>query len=119
MSDEAKLGVVNVKKSISLVCALANLGDDVGRDTSAGRWSKLLALVADFNAFATIDLKAVMPEIKDLDDTEKQELLAELRTDLKLGDAQLEAGIEEGLTIIADLESVIARSVALVAKLKA
>jgi hypothetical protein len=116
---EAALGIANVKKALALIASLANLGDNVGRDTSPGRWTKLLALIGSVKDFAGINLSQVLPEIKDLTPAEKQELVAEIKEDLDLADDKLEAAIEEGLAIIIDLENVIERSSALVKAFKA
>ncbi len=116
---ESKLGIENLKKVFSLLANLANLGDDVGRDTSTARWGKLLTLIPIIGTVATLDIKAAVAEFKDLDATEKAELLAEIDADLKLGDEKLEKAIEDGLQIVVDLESVITRSISFVAAIKA
>lgn len=114
-----KLGIENLKKAFGLLASLANLGDDVGRDTSAARWGKLLGLIPAIGQFASLDLKAAVAEFKDLDAAEKQALLVEIETDLDLGDDQLEKAIEDGLAIVVDFESVVQRSISFVKNLKA
>lgn len=113
------MGIDNLKKVLALLIALANLGDDVGRDTSPSRWTKLLSLITIVKDVPSIDLKAALAEIKDLDPTERAELISELDAGLTLGDQKLESIVENGLSIISDLDGVIERSVALVASLKA
>ncbi len=115
----AKLGIENAKKVIALMSFLANLGDDVGRDTSPSRWTKLLGLVGVFNQIGSLDFKVIGPELADLDLTERQELLAVLRKDLDLADDKLESSIEESISIVTDLASIIERSSNLVKALKA
>jgi hypothetical protein len=113
------LGIENLKKVFGLLAALANLGDDVGRDTSSARWGKLLGLIPVLGQVASLDIKAALAEFKDLDAVEKQALLAEIQADLNLADDKLEAAIEDGLAIIVDLESVVERSIGFVKNLKA
>lgn len=113
------LGIVNLKKFFGVLASLANLGDDVGRDTSPSRWVKLLGVITILKDVPGLDLKAVLAEIKDLDVNERQELLAEIGADLKLGDAKLESLIENGLAIVADMASVIERSGKLIKDFKA
>lgn len=112
------LGIDNLKKVFSLIAQLANIGDAVGRDTSSGRWTKLLSVVGVLATIPGIDFTQVVAEFKDLDDAEKQQLLQEIDADLQLGDVALEKAIEDGLAIATDLESVIQRSVTFVQGLK-
>lgn len=113
------MGIDNLKKLLACVAALANLGDDVGRDTSPSRWAKLLSVITIVKDASSVDFKVALQELKDLDMTERQALLAEIDADLKLGDAKLEKAIEDALAIVVDLDGVIERSVALVKSLKA
>lgn len=119
MEDGQKLGIENLKKVIVLTTTLANTGDAVGHDTTAARWAKLLGLISAIPNAASIDFKAVMPEIKDLDEAEKAEILALFKADFDIADDKLEAAIEDGLAIVHDLVSVVERSVALVKTYKA
>ncbi|MGZ6477648.1 MAG: hypothetical protein ACXWQE_00020 [Bdellovibrionales bacterium] len=114
-----KIGIDNLKKVFAVLAALANLGDDVGRDTSPSRWAKLLSVITIVKDAASLDFKQALVEIKDLDMDERQALLVEIGADLKLGDAQLEKSIEDALAIVVDLDSVIERSVSMVKSFKA
>lgn len=116
---ESKLGIDNLKKLVGIVAFMANLGDDVGRDTSPSRWAKLLQLVTVFNSLGGMTFAQVGPELKDMDAAERQILLDEIRQDLNLADDKLEAVIEESLSIASDLASLVMRSGALIKAMQA
>jgi hypothetical protein len=112
-------GIENLKKILKVLAELANLGDDIGRDTSSGRWAKLLNLVDIVRNFGTLDLSQVVPEFQDLTAEERKQLIAELKDELALGDKKLEMAIEEGLAVVEDFAEVLQRAVAVVKEARA
>src|SRR4051812_24569369 len=115
---ENKFGIENLKKVLHMVIALANLGDDVGRDTSMARWGKLLSIFSIVKDAPGIKVEDIKNEISELDPAEREALLADVAAELKLEDAKLEMAIKEGLAVVSELAAVIERSVKLAKELK-
>lgn len=112
------LGIGNLTKLVALIAALANMGDKIGHETGMARWGELFGLVGAVQSINGLDFKQVMPEIKDLDQSERDQLLALFKTSFDIQDDKLEAVIEEGLGIAEDLVSIYTRSATLVASYK-
>ncbi len=99
-----KIGTQNLKNAVLLLAALANAGDAIGHETGwKQRGAELLALIPLLKQASSIDFKKVMPELKDIDATERAELLKSFNEQFKIEDSKLEASIEKGLDAVADL----------------
>lgn len=117
--EEKKLGIENLKKVCSVIATLAGVGDAMGHTKGVERWNQLLGVGGAIRSLNGLDLKQVLPEIKDLDAVERAQVLELFQKELDLKDDDLEAVVEEGLGIAADLASIIERSKALYEKAKA
>lgn len=98
-----KKGIKNLKEVVVFLALTANATDVSTKDglqpTDFGNYMGAIGTLPA----ALADLDEVPAEIKDLDEAEKAEILAELKTKLTLEDKVLEGLIEEGLTIAAGL----------------
>lgn len=115
---ENQLGTENLKKVVFLALELGNVADRMGRSKGAARYGHLLMLMDEVTTLGSVDFKAVLPEFKDLDASEKATLLAEVKTKFDLENDALEVAIEEGLMILQDGASVVERAINLVKLLK-
>lgn len=93
----------DLKNLIKLLCAIANVGDEIGRDTAPARWSHLFELIQPVAAGAAIDFNKVKAELAALDASTRAQLEAELKADLNLGDKKLEVVIEDTIPLAEDL----------------
>jgi hypothetical protein len=119
MADQpVKLGIDNLKKVVSGIATLANVGDAFGATTGVNRWSELLGLGDLLRQLSGIDFSKVMPEFKDLDAVERAEILALFESKLDLRDDQLEAVIEKGVSILERAAGIVEDTLALIKEAK-
>ena len=96
-----KIGIEKLKKALAAVIGLGttiteSLADE---SISAGEWVKI-SFSGIKLAAAVKDFKALKIEFKDLDETEKAELIAYVETELDLENDQVEAMIEEAFAVL-------------------
>lgn len=116
--EAMKLGTENLKKVLALVVEMGNVGDKMGHTNGAAKYLELANLFDELAALGSVDFKQIVPEFKDLDAVEKQEILAFAKDKLALVDKDLEAKIEECLGLVVDMASVIDRAITLVQSFK-
>ncbi len=123
MADEVqpvKLGIENLKKVLKIAAGVGSVADKIGHNAKAGvaKWMALTELFDEAMMLQGLDMKAVMPEVKDLDAAERGELYLAVKGDLDLADDQLEAAIEEGVAILVDAAAIVDRAIVLSKKFK-
>lgn len=116
-----KLGIANVKILLLFALELGNVADSIGRHPEKGvaRYGKLLDLMDEMMALGTMKLDQVVPEFEDLDDAEKADLMAAMKSKFDIEDDKLEGAIEDGLGIVVDAVSLVQKSISLVKSFKA
>lgn len=107
------LGIENLKKVLTLICALANVGDKIGHETAMTRWGKLFELVGPVAGIGSIDWSMVGKEFADLDAVERAALEQQLKQEFDLVDDKLEEVIESAVFIAEDLVAIFDRIKAL------
>lgn len=118
MADE-KLGIANLKPLVALVVELGNVGDAMGRTQGVARYGQLLSLVDELASIGGISSEQVIPELKDLDESERAELLSFIKVKFDIPDDVLEATIESALSIVVDAVALVTKAIALVQSFKA
>jgi hypothetical protein len=101
MEMTTKLGTQNIKEALEFVFALAQGFEKAYSDDKKIDWLDAQYLVNSLykmpNAIAGAD--QILPELKDLDEAEREDLLAFAKTEFDLTDDDLEAKIEQGLQL--------------------
>lgn len=97
-----KLGIENVKL---LTVAVSSLGESLEKIFSDGKvdWTDtahLGSLFAPLMSMSNIDLKAIFPEMKDLDSQEMDELNILFKDNFDIQDDDLEANLEKGMDYV-------------------
>lgn len=110
-------------QSKKVVDVLADLGGALEKvvGDKGGMFSKLGHLVplsGDVLTVAGIDFSALKAEIAGLDDAGKAALLAEFKAKFDLADDQVEAKIEEGLSLAMSAEAMVVSLIAFAKSLK-
>src|SRR5690606_41545942 len=98
--SEQKFGIENLKPLVSLGIELGNVADKMGRSKGAARFGHLLMLTDEAMALGSVDFSKVKAEIKDLDESEKQQLKDHLKAKFDIVDDKLEVAIESGIDIL-------------------
>ena len=116
--DQAKLGVEDVLKVVTVIATLANVGDKFGAETGVGRWNHLMGLGPAILELNGIKFANVIPQIKDMDAAERELVRAKFAGVLDLKDDQLEAVIEDGLALVEKIAGLVGEVQGFVAKAK-
>jgi len=115
-----QLGVTNLKKCLDVAYELGNVLEDAAapNQSLSQRLGHSMQLLDELMALPGVDFSKVDDEVRDLDDGDKAELLAHMKQKFDLDDDVLEAKVEEGVALAADLASTVVRSVKYVGTLK-
>lgn len=99
-----KLGIANAKMVVLAVASLATVTAEIfnGGKSMVGEFMEIVDLTKSLGHISGIDLKAVIPEISDLDDAEKEELLLLFDANFKLPDGSAEHKIEAGMSALSE-----------------
>lgn len=102
--QDVKAVAAAVAKGTSVVAAILADGTVDFRDMI-----EVPALFSALRGFAGVDYKAVLPELKDLDDAEKSELAADFAAKFDLPSDSVEKVVEQGYAIVLEaVEAVLA-----------
>lgn len=113
-----KLGIQNILKVVEVIASVANVGDKFGADGHTSRWNHLVGLGPAILSLNGINFKAVLPELKDLDAAEREQVRQKFAGVLDLKDDALEAVIEDGIALIEEVAATVEHVGAFVKKAK-
>lgn len=112
-------GIANVKKVVSFAVALGNIGDDLGHTSGVAKWGKLISVLPEVMDFAKVDFSVLKNEVKDIDATEREEILELIKSELSLVNKSLEGSIEAAIDLVEDYTKVVIKTIGYVNSLKA
>lgn len=99
-----KLGVSEVKDVLGLAISLGELVEALSDGVGISDIGKLVTVVRKApSAVSALKSGKVLPELKDLDAQEKEELKAWAATEFDLENDKVEAAVESGLNVAIDL----------------
>lgn len=117
---QQKLGIEDVKPLLAVAIQAGNVADKMGHvDGLPAKVGTLVVLVPDLMALPGVHFDKVLPELKDLDEAEKTELLAFVKEKFDIVDDKLEAVIEGGLGLLIKAQALVSEAIALAKTLKA
>lgn len=98
-----KLGIANVKMVVVGVAAFGSIAANVLADGKVGLsdFAQLMKLTTMLGSLSGLDVKAVLPEVGDLDAEEKHELLQVFDENFNIEENDMEKKIELGLAATA------------------
>lgn len=108
-----KLGTENLLKYVMLVLEAANVADQVGRAKGAGRYMALMQLHDELSAMSGANFQTAVQEFKDMDATEKADMLAKVKAKFDLVDDVLENQVEDILGIMVDADQLVRKALSL------
>ena len=104
MSEETKLGIENVKKVIVLPIEIGNVvGEIVAMPAETPMTVKLtpvLKLYDEIMGILTVDFGQVIPEFKDVDSVESEEILELFKTKFNIPQDNVEAVVEKAFVLL-------------------
>jgi len=102
MSGE--FGTENLKKCLAVIVESGNVAGDIVAMGPSAKWYQKVALCAnvldEIFDLTKVDFKVVIPELKDIDESEKTDLIEWGKEKFDIPQDEVEAVIEEGLGIL-------------------
>lgn len=107
-------GVENLKKIFKLVIDFSNVADKMGHEKEwAARAGHLFQLLPTLMGLPAVEWSKLGSEIKEMSVEERAEIIAYFRTELNLKDDELESAIEDCISIINDITSLVITAIKL------
>jgi len=115
-----KFGIENLKLLIGVILSFITIGDKMGHENNwTSRWAHLVGFLPSLMSLGSINWSLLDDEVKDIDDSEKEEIRLFVNEKFDILDDKLEETIEEALAIAAQVGSFVKVVSEFVKKIKA
>jgi hypothetical protein len=116
-----KFGIDNMLIVVALPVEMGNIADEIGHDNASGfkKWFKITSMLPELIDLLKVKWSDIPGELTDLSDVEKSQIEEFVKQKLELQDKNLEGTIEESLSIVSELATLVQRCVTLSQKIKA
>jgi hypothetical protein len=114
-----KFGIENLKLLLSVIFSFVTTGDKMGHETSwPARMTHLFGFFPSLMILSAIKWDLLDDEVKDVDDVERVELIKFIKEKFDIVDDKLEAVLEEGLTLAANIGSMVKTVIGFIERVK-
>ncbi len=117
---EGKYGIENLKILFAVPVAIGQVSYEIhaSEDRSWKRFLKVVDVADETFDLLKVKWDQVKGEILDLDDLERKELVESIKQKFDIADDNIEGVVEDSLSIIDDMGSIVSKSINLYRRLK-